>query len=62
MKFPNAEESMRAEDELILKVTKEIVIKFIETGRMSISSFEEGFLKVHDVVKSSFLEDRKADE
>jgi len=53
---------MRAEDELILKVTKEIVIKFIETGRMSVSSFEEGFLKVHDVVKSSFLENRTKDE
>ena len=46
---------MRSDEELILKVTKEIVIKFIETGRMSISSFEEGFLKVHEVVKSSYL-------
>ena len=45
---------MRSEDELVLKVTKEIVIKFIETGRMSVNTFEEGFTKVHEVVRSVF--------
>jgi hypothetical protein len=45
---------MRPEEELVLKVTKEIVIKFIETGRLSLNTFEEGFTKIHDVVRSSF--------
>jgi hypothetical protein len=43
---------MRPDEETILKVTKEIVIKFIETGRLSLSSFKEGFTTVHSVVRS----------
>ena len=33
--------NMKQEDELALKVTKEIVIKFIEIGRLSVNSFDE---------------------
>jgi len=44
---------VKQEDELAVKVTKEIVIKFIETGRLSISSFEEVFKKIHDTVRDS---------
>jgi hypothetical protein len=44
---------MKQQDELALKVTKEIVVKFIETGRLSVSSFEEVFRKVHTVVCDS---------
>lgn len=43
------------EDELALKVTKEIVVKFIEVGRLSINSFEEAFKTIHDTVKDSIL-------
>ncbi len=50
---------MHSEDELVLKVTKEIVIKFIETGRMSLNTFEEGFVKIHEVVKSSLQQEKK---
>jgi hypothetical protein len=50
---------MRSDEEIILKVSKEIVIKFIETGRMSISSFEEGFTKIHEVVKNCFEQPKK---
>lgn len=36
-------------DEAILKVAKEIVVKFIEIGRLSPSNFGETF---HDIYKS----------
>ena len=44
---------MRQEDELALKVTKEIVVKFIEMGRLSINSFDEVFRQVHKTVRDS---------
>jgi hypothetical protein len=47
---------MREEDELVLKVTKEIVIKLIEMGRLSISSFDEVFRQIHTTVYESLLE------
>ncbi len=43
------------EDELALKVTKEIVVKFIEVGRLSINSFDEAFKTIHDTVKDTIL-------
>ena len=43
-------------DEAILKVTKEVVVKFIEVGRLSPANFEETFQSiyktVHDAVRS----------
>ena len=44
---------MRQEEELVLKVTKEIVIKFIEMGRLSINSFDEVFKQIHKTVGDS---------
>ena len=44
---------MRPEDELTLKVTKEIVIKFIETGRLSVTAFDEVFRQIHATVNDS---------
>jgi hypothetical protein len=38
---------MKKEDELVLKVTKEIVIKFIEVGRLSVNSFDEVWDNIH---------------
>ena len=37
-------------DEAILKVTKEIVVKFIEAGRLSPTNFEETFGRVYKTV------------
>ena len=37
-------------DEAILKVTKEIVVKFIEAGRLSPANFEETFERVFKTV------------
>jgi len=40
-------------DEAILKVTKEIVVKFIEVGHLSPAKFNEIFARVHDTVSST---------
>lgn len=47
---------MKSEEELVLKVTKEIVVKFIEMGRLSVNSFEEVWKQVHQAVRSSLRE------
>ena len=47
---------MKEEDELALKVTKEIVIKFIEMGRLSMNSFDEAFRQIHDTVRNTLAE------
>jgi len=44
-------------DELTLKTTKEIVIKFIEMGRCSPATFEEVFTQVFSVVKKTLNKD-----
>lgn len=44
---------MKDQDELVLKVTKEIVVKFIEVGRLSVNSFEEVWNQVHAAIKKS---------
>jgi hypothetical protein len=46
---------MNQEDELVLKITKEIVIKLIEMGRVSISSFDQVFKQVHTTVYESLM-------
>jgi hypothetical protein len=50
-------------DEHILKTTKEIVVKFIETGRISPSGFSESFMSIYrtidETVKGSTDKTRK---
>jgi hypothetical protein len=44
---------MKPEDELAIKVTKEIVIKFIEVGRISPANFGETFQTIYqDVLRA----------
>lgn len=40
-------------EELTLRTTKEIVIKFIEMGRCSPATFEEVFTLVYSVIKKT---------
>ena len=47
---------MKQEDELVLKVTKEIVLKLIEMGRLSVGSFDEVFRQIHTTVYESLME------
>ena len=44
---------MASQDEQILKTTKEIVVKFIEAGRVSPSGFSEIFQNVYRTVKET---------
>lgn len=40
-------------DETILKVAKEVVVKFIEVGRLSPANFDETFRSIHQAVRSA---------
>ena len=40
-------------DEAIFKVTKEIVVKFIEVGRLTPANFEETYNRVYETVRKS---------
>ena len=48
---------MTRKEELILKVTKEIVVKFIEAGRVYPSSFEENYKMVNEIVRTAIQDD-----
>jgi predicted transcriptional regulator len=50
---------MKDQDEVVLKVTKEIVVKFIEVGRLSVNSFEEVWGQVHTAIKKSVIPEPK---
>ena len=43
-------------DEAIFKVTKEIVVKFIEIGRVTPGNFEEHYERVFNAVRKSAKE------
>jgi len=40
-------------DETILKISKEIAIKFIEVGRLTPATFDQIFKEIHATVKQS---------
>ncbi len=43
-------------DEQILRATKEIVVKFIEIGRISPTSFSESFTEIYKTIDSTVKE------
>jgi len=52
---------MKKEDELALKVTKEIVIKFIEVGRLTVNSFDEVWENIYGSITRSLKKNDPAD-
>ncbi len=44
---------MNPDDEKILKMTKEIMVKFIELGRVSATNFDENFRRVFWTIKNT---------
>jgi hypothetical protein len=51
---------MTSIDEQILRATKEIIVKFIEVGRVSPTSFDESFKTVYQTICESVKQtDRK---
>ena len=53
---------MASVDEQILRAVKEIVVKFIETGRIYPSSFEENFTRINQVIRDSVKDDDQEEE
>ena len=47
---------MKNKAELSLKVTKEIVVKFIEIGRVTPGNFEENYERIFKTVRQSAKE------
>jgi hypothetical protein len=52
---------MHADDEKILKIAKEVLIKFIELGRVSPSNFDEHFRSVFWTVKNTVVSSQFSD-
>ncbi len=51
---------MTSIDEQILRATKEIIVKFIEVGRVSPTSFDESFKTIYQTIRESVKQtDRK---
>lgn len=44
---------MASVDEQIFKATKEIVVKFIEVGRLSPASFHDSFREIYQTVENT---------
>jgi hypothetical protein len=53
---------MSSLDEQILRAAKEIVVKFIETGRISPTGFHETFKSIYRTVETAVKEPEKAPE
>ena len=53
---------MASIDEQILKVTKEIIVKFIEAGRVSPTGFNDTFKNVYNTVKETVQGPEEAPE
>jgi hypothetical protein len=49
-------EPMRQDDEIILRYAKEIIIKFIELGRISPGSFGDHFKTIYWGIKSTVVD------
>ncbi len=47
---------MKSIDEQILRTTKEIVVKFIEIGRLSPSSVHESFRDIYATIRETIIE------
>lgn len=44
-------------DEVLLKVSKEIAVKFIEVGRLTPANFETTFARIYNTVKQTVNKD-----
>jgi hypothetical protein len=50
---------MKSFEEQILKVSKEIIIKFIEVGRVSPTTFSEQFDIIYKTIKKTVKEEKQ---
>lgn len=49
---------MKTEEEAVLKVSKEIIIKYIEIGRLALGNFDEAFRSVYRTVRETVESDK----
>lgn len=49
--------SSRVSEDVILKIAKEIAIKFIEVGRLTPATFDETFKNIHQTIKETISTD-----
>jgi hypothetical protein len=62
-RYPAFQETfMKNEKEMALKATKEIVVKLIEVGRLSVSSFDETWDHIFGTIESSLHKAPKGDK
>ncbi len=47
---------MRSRTDLVLKAAKEVAVKFIETGRLSLSGFPEAFKTIYEAIDQAVPE------
>ncbi|HYA42550.1 MAG TPA: hypothetical protein VEF34_14675 [Syntrophobacteraceae bacterium] len=52
---------MNVDDEKILKVAKEVLVKFIEVGTVSPANFDEKFRSVYRTIKDTIVSARLTD-
>ena len=52
---------MQPGDETILRITKEIIIKFIESGRVSTTNFDDQFKSIFWTIKNTVVNARISD-
>lgn len=53
---------MKPEEEMILKVAKEIAVKYIEIGRLPLTAFDEAFKGIYRTVKETLQEEHRPKE
>jgi len=47
------EKNQQVSEETLLKISKEIAIKFIEMGRLTPATFDQAFKSIHTTVKET---------
>lgn len=47
------------QQEALLKAAKEIAVKFIETGRLSVAAFEEAFPQIYRTIRDTVAKDKR---
>ncbi|WP_041280665.1 hypothetical protein [Desulfosudis oleivorans] len=52
---------MSSRDEQVLRAAKEVVIKFIEIGRISPATFPESFKQVYETIDTTVRQPKEAD-
>jgi hypothetical protein len=64
MSSPSVKEKTAASDSLvtdeaILKISKEIAVKFIEVGRITPATFKENFKEIYGAIESTIRKDQQ---